>query len=85
VRRLLGRLEDGSFRLEMDNGAVVRSPIRIDRAARRRPSISPAPARSCPTISTRPPSMVRAAALYVLRTLIDDPIPMNDGCLRPVS
>ncbi len=32
-----------------------------------------------------PRSITRAAALYVLRTLIDDAIPMNDGCLRPVE
>jgi 5-oxoprolinase (ATP-hydrolysing) len=32
-----------------------------------------------------PRSITRAASLYVLRTLIDDAIPMNDGCLRPVT
>jgi 5-oxoprolinase (ATP-hydrolysing) len=55
VRRLLDRLDDGEFEYEMDNGAhvaVKRSPSTRRRA--RRPSISPAPAPSCPTISTRP-------------------------------
>jgi 5-oxoprolinase (ATP-hydrolysing) len=32
-----------------------------------------------------PYSICRAATLYVLRTLIDDAIPMNDGCLRPIT
>ena len=32
-----------------------------------------------------PFSIVRAASLYVVRTLIDDVIPMNDGCLRPIK
>src|SRR5205807_8450084 len=32
-----------------------------------------------------PYSIVRAASLYVVRTLIDDAIPMNDGCLRPIK
>ena len=32
-----------------------------------------------------PFSIVRAASLYVVRTLIDDVIPMNDGCLRPIE
>ena len=54
VRRLLGRLDDGEFDYEMDNGAHVRVKIthRQGRRVRRR-STSPAPATSCPTISTR--------------------------------
>ena len=55
---------------------IVRVAITVDRDARvARPSISPAPATSCPTISTRPIRSVRAAALYVFRTLVDDADP----------
>jgi 5-oxoprolinase (ATP-hydrolysing) len=32
-----------------------------------------------------PTAICRAAVLYVFRTLIDDDIPMNDGCLRPIE
>ena len=84
VRRLLGRLDDGEFDYEMDNGAEVRVRIAIDKTAR------------CATFDftgtspqlldnfNAPYSIVRAASLYVVRTLIDDTIPMNDGCLRPI-
>ena len=54
VRRLLDRLDDGDFAYEMDNGAHVRGADHASTRRRaRRPSISPAPATSCPTISTR--------------------------------
>ena len=28
--------------------------------------------------------MTRAAVLYVFRVMVDDDIPMNAGCLRPI-
>jgi 5-oxoprolinase (ATP-hydrolysing) len=85
VRRLLGRLEDGSFDYEMDNGAHVRVAIRIDKAARSAAFDFTGTSPQLPDNFNAPYSIVRAASLYVLRTLIDDPIPMNDGCLRPVE
>lgn len=85
VRRLLGGLEDGSFAYEMDNGACVRVAIRIDRAARSAVFDFTGTSDQLPDNFNAPRSITRAAALYVLRTLIDDAIPMNDGCLRPVT
>ena len=85
VRRLLDRLEDGSFAYEMDNGAVVEVAIRIDRKARSAVFDFTGTGDQLPDNFNAPRSITRAAALYVLRTLIDDQIPMNDGCLRPVE
>ena len=85
VRRLLGRLDDGEFDYEMDNGAHVRVAIRIDKAARSATFDFTGTSAQLPDNFNAPYSIVRAASLYVLRTLIDDPIPMNDGCLRPVE
>jgi len=85
VRRLLDRLEDGEFDYEMDNGAHVRVAIRIDKAARSATFDFTGTTEQQPDNFNAPYSIVRAASLYVLRTLIDDPIPMNDGCLRPVQ
>jgi 5-oxoprolinase (ATP-hydrolysing) len=85
VRRLLGRLDDGEFDYEMDNGARVRVAIRIDKAARAATFDFTGTSDQQPDNFNAPYSIVRAASLYVLRTLIDDPIPMNDGCLRPVE
>jgi 5-oxoprolinase (ATP-hydrolysing) len=85
VRRLLATLEDGSFAYPLDNGAVVQVAIRVDRHARSATFDFTGTSGQLPGNFNAPRSITRAAALYVLRTLIDDPIPMNDGCLAPVT
>jgi 5-oxoprolinase (ATP-hydrolysing) len=85
VRRLLDGLSDGAFAYPLDNGAEVRVAIRIDREARSAVFDFTGTSAQLPDNFNAPRSITRAAALYVLRTLIDDAIPMNDGCLRPVT
>ncbi|MCL6730168.1 hydantoinase B/oxoprolinase family protein [Sphingomonas hankyongi] len=85
VRRLLDRLDDGEFNYEMDNGARVHVRIRIDKATRSATFDFTGTSDQLPDNFNAPYSIVRAASLYVMRTLIDDTIPMNDGCLRPIS
>ena len=85
VRRLLGRLDDGEFDYEMDNGAHVRVKITIDKQARSATFDFTGTSDQLPDNFNAPFSIVRAASLYVVRTLIDDAIPMNDGCLRPIE
>jgi 5-oxoprolinase (ATP-hydrolysing) len=84
VRRLLGRLDDGAFEYEMDNGACVKVRISIDKPARSATFDFTGTSDQLPDNFNAPFSIVRAASLYVVRTLIDDIIPMNDGCLRPI-
>ena len=85
VRRLLDRLDDGEFRYEMDNGACVQVRITIDKAARSAVFDFAGTSDQLDDNFNAPFSIVRAASLYVVRTLIDDAIPMNDGCLRPIE
>ncbi|MED5206278.1 MAG: hydantoinase B/oxoprolinase family protein, partial [Pseudomonadota bacterium] len=85
VRGLLDRLSDGEFAYAMDNGAVVRAAIRIDHANRSAVFDFTGTSDQLPDNFNAPKSITRAAALYVVRTLVDDAIPMNDGCLRPVE
>ena len=84
VRRLLDRLDDGEFAYEMDNSAFVRVAISIDKAARSATFDFTGTSAQLPDNFNAPYSIARAASLYVVRTLIDDVIPMNDGCLRPI-
>ena len=84
VRRLLDRLGDGEFAYDMDNGARVAVKISIDRGARSATFDFTGTSAQQPDNFNAPYSIVRAASLYVVRTLIDDQIPMNDGCLRPI-
>jgi 5-oxoprolinase (ATP-hydrolysing) len=85
VRRLLDRLDDGEFDYEMDNGAHVRVRISIDKVSRSARFDFTGTSDQLPDNFNAPFSIVRAASLYVVRTLIDDAIPMNDGCLRPIE
>ncbi len=85
VRRLLDRLEDGEFTYPMDNGALIKVAIRIERESRSAVFDFTGTSDQLPDNFNAPRSITRAAALYVLRTLIDDVIPMNDGCLKPIE
>src|SRR3954451_14368506 len=84
VRRLLDRLDDGEFDYEMDNGAHVRVKITIGKASRSATFDFTGTSEQLGDNFNAPFSIARAASLYVVRTLIDDAIPMNDGCLRPI-
>ena len=84
VRRLLDRLDNGAFDYAMDNGARVAVKISIDKAMRSATFDFTGTSAQLPDNFNAPFSIVRAASLYVVRTLVDDPIPMNDGCLRPI-
>ena len=85
VRRLVSRLQDGAFRVEMDSGAVIAVAVRIDRGARHVTVDFTGTSAQLPDNFNAPFSVVRAATMYVLRTMIDEPIPMNEGCLAPVT
>ncbi len=65
--------------------AHVRVRITIDKAARSATFDFTGTSDQLPDNFNAPFSIVRAASLYVVRTLIDDVIPMNDGCLRPIT
>ncbi len=84
VRALLGRLADGSFVAPMDNGAEIRVAITIDRNAREAIIDFSGSSAQLSDNFNAPLPVVRAAVLYVVRTLIDDAVPMNEGCLRPL-
>ena len=85
VRRLIGSLEGGQFTYPMDNGAQVCAAIRVNHAARSAEFDFTGTSEQLADNFNAPRSITRAAALYVVRTLVDDAIPLNDGCLRPVE
>ncbi len=85
VRRMIGRLESGSFRCESDDGSNVTVTISVDHGARRARIDFAGTSPQQPTNFNAPSSITRAAVLYVVRTLVDDDIPMNEGCLEPVD
>jgi 5-oxoprolinase (ATP-hydrolysing) len=85
VRRLIDRLHDGSFSYELDNGAEVKVAISVDRGRRCATVDFAGTSAQQPNNFNAPYSICRAATLYVFRTMVDDPIPLNDGCMRPIA
>ncbi len=85
VRRILDVLKDGSFTYRMDDGCRVCVAIRVDRAKRRAVVDFTGTSAQHPGNFNAPTAVVRAAVLYVFRCLVDDNIPLNEGCLKPME
>ena len=84
VRCVLGALRDGDFRYPLDNGSHIRVRIRIDREAREATIDFTGTSPQDSGNFNAPLAVCRAAVLYVFRTLVDDEIPLNEGCLKPL-
>src|SRR5208282_4227217 len=85
VRRVLGKLKDGEFSYEMDDGAVIHVKISVDRKARQATIDFAGTSPVRPNNFNAPTAVCKAAVLYVFRTLVEDEIPMNGGCLKPLD
>ncbi|MCX7230958.1 MAG: hydantoinase B/oxoprolinase family protein, partial [Burkholderiales bacterium] len=85
VRRVIGALKDGAFALQLDNGATIRVAVTVDREARRAKIDFTGTSLQASNNFNAPSAVTTAAVLYVFRTLVDDEIPMNDGCLEPLE
>ncbi len=85
VRRVLGVLKPGRFAYELDDGAVIKVRIDIDRKARSAIIDFTGTSPQQNSNFNAPSAVCKAAVLYVFRTLVDDEIPMNEGCLKPLE
>ena len=85
VRRVLDVLQDGDYQQALDNGAVVRAAIRVDQAQRTAVVDFQGTSPAQPDNFNAPRAVTRAVVLYVFRTLVQDDIPLNDGCLKPIE
>jgi 5-oxoprolinase (ATP-hydrolysing) len=85
VRRAIDGLRDGSFRYRLDNGAEIAVAVTIDRQQRSAVVDFAGTSPQLPDNFNAPRSVCTAAVLYVFRTLVDDEIPLNGGCLRPIE
>jgi 5-oxoprolinase (ATP-hydrolysing) len=85
VRRVIGVLKDGAFELPMDNGAHIRVSIEIIKNERKARIDFTGTSAQAPDNFNAPAAVAMAAVLYVFRTLVDDDIPLNAGCLKPLE
>jgi 5-oxoprolinase (ATP-hydrolysing) len=85
VRRAIATLKDGSFALTLDNGARIQIAVRINAAQRSACIDFSGSSAQLVNNFNAPSAIIVAAVLYVFRTLVDDDIPLNAGCLRPLQ
>ena len=85
VRRVLDRLQDGSFTYAHDRGPVIQVAVTIDKQNRSATIDFTGTSEQQAWNFNAPAAVTRAAVLYVMRTLVDTDIPLNDGCLAPVT
>ena len=84
VRRVITALKDGQFTLPLDNGAHIDVKVTVDTAAREATIDFTGTSGQLPNNFNAPKAVTMAAVLYVFRTLVDDDIPLNAGCLKPL-
>ncbi len=85
VRRVITKLKDGKFTLPLDNGAQITVAIRVNAAARTADIDFTGTSAQLSNNFNAPTAVCMAAVLYVFRTLVDDDIPLNAGCLKPLN
>ena len=85
VRDAIAALHDGDWSLALDGGETVRVRVLIDRAQRCATLDFDGTSGESPGNFNAPASIARAAALYVFRTLVKEDIPLNQGCLKPLT
>ena len=85
VRRVIEVLSDGEFTYQMDSGGQIKVAITIDKSARSAKIDFTGTSAQQANNFNAPAAVCKAAVLYVFRTLVDDDIPLNAGCLKPLE
>jgi 5-oxoprolinase (ATP-hydrolysing) len=85
VRRVITALKDGEFKLSLDNGAQICVKVTVDAQQREAKIDFTGTSVQLPNNFNAPKAVTMAAVLYVFRTLVDDDIPLNAGCLKPLQ
>ena len=85
VRKVIGILQDSQFALDTDQGSRIEVAIRIDRKRHRATVDFTGTSKQTETTFNAPEPITRACVLYVFRTLVDEDIPLNAGCLRHID
>ena len=84
VRRVIDKLSDCEFSVATDQGAVIAVKITVDHEKREATVDFTGTSPQREDNFNAPEPVARAAVLYVFRVMVDDDIPINAGCLRPI-
>ncbi len=85
VRQVIDLLKDGAFTTTFDDGSTIQVRIQIDKQKRQATLDFSGSSEQRKNNFNAPKAVTQSAILYVFRTLINDDIPLNEGCLRPIQ
>jgi 5-oxoprolinase (ATP-hydrolysing) len=85
VRRVIDRLKPGRFVQKMDFGGEIHVKIDVDTERRTATVDFAGTSPESASNFNAPSSIIQAAVLYVFRTLVNEDIPLNDGCLEALN
>jgi 5-oxoprolinase (ATP-hydrolysing) len=86
VRRVLERLPDSSeYEYPTDTGQAIKVKITVDREKREATVDFTGTSPVMKNNFNAPEPVARAAVLYAFRVMVENNIPMNAGCLRPIN
>ena len=85
VRRAISVLSDGAARVPIDGGGEIVVEVSVDASCGEATLDFTGSSPQLGSNFNAPASVVDAAALYVFRCLVDDDIPLNAGCLKPLK
>ena len=85
VRRVIDTLDDGQFEYAIDGIATIKVTITVDKPSRSATIDFSGTSPQLTSNFNAPSAVCYAAVLYVFRTLVNDDIPMNQGCLKPLN
>ena len=85
VRDVIDRLKDGEYSYPMDIGTTIHVSVKVDHKARSAVIDFTGTSRQHSGNYNAPQAVTRAVVLYVFRTLVGKPIPLNEGCLAPLT
>ena len=69
----------------MDEGSAIKVKISVDHASRSATIDFSGTSKQNRSNYNAPAAVCKAAVLYVFRTLVNDRIPLNEGCLKPLK
>ncbi|MDK2820041.1 MAG: hypothetical protein PWP31_6 [Clostridia bacterium] len=85
VRRAISSLKDGEFAYKLDSGEQIKVKITINHKKRSAKIDFTGTSKQVKNNFNAPVAVTKAAVLYVFRCLVNDDIPLNDGCLKPLQ
>ncbi|MEO1068478.1 MAG: hydantoinase B/oxoprolinase family protein, partial [Cyanobacteria bacterium J06638_6] len=85
VRRVIDRLHNGQFIYALDDGSQIAVEVTVNPSQRSAHIDFTGTSAQQPSNFNAPTAVAKAAVLYVFRTLVDDDIPLNGGCLKPLE